>query len=685
MRFEPKHLDFKKSPYTGMTRETWVEAGIYLLKGVFENLENADAPVVLPRQDYEITYPNAHTPGWKVQAEYFEGLTRTMFIAAPIIHIHPDLTINGILLRDYYKKQILRSVTPGDPNFVRTYSDMQREYGSGDPFATYQQTVETCALVIDLELCHEEIWDTYSTEEKQLIVNFLDDYAKNNTVPQNWRLFNMLDYAFLYKNGYQIDEGIMRDHAQAILNYYTGDGWYRDGHGFDYYSCWAFNMYTGLWNDWYGYEKEPWIAQQYEENSNELMKTYGCYFDKDGFTNLWGRSGIYRFAATSSFDGNFLMKNSTMNPGWARRIASGSLLQFLTRDDFLYKGVPTLGFYRQFLPMVQGYSCAESPYWMGKAFLCLHLPEDHPFWTEKENNGIWDSLDKNDTKVTVLNGPALCIANHEANGITELRTGKVTCRTEDRHSMWNYGRLAYNTKFPWEASERDDVEAQQYVLLDEVTGKYLRPNVILWAGEKENVLYRREFFDYDVTNPARSDESCWLTALNLADFVVPCGIVRVDKIRTCRRPLTLQLGSYGFPDNGTEVIEKEKNGYKAIILKGHDHTGKDKQLAMTIFKGWDEISVISSTETNPDSEKSLVIVAKGSRKQQYAYDQYYMVSQVLTKESLEDFTEDELFSIKSIVYTDPEGCGGYGPVRIKLTDNSEYVVDSYQIEGHMSL
>ena len=51
-----------------------------------------------------------------------------------------------------------------------------------------------------------------------------------------------LIWAFLDMEGYEIDEEIMLDHAQSILAYYAGDGWYRDGHSFDYYSCWAFNV-----------------------------------------------------------------------------------------------------------------------------------------------------------------------------------------------------------------------------------------------------------------------------------------------------------------------------------------------------------------------------------------------------------------------------------------------------------
>ena len=38
----------------------------------------------------------------------------------------------------------------------------------------------------------------------------------------------------------------------------------------------------------------------------------------------------------------------------------------------------------------------------------------------------------------------------------------------------------------------------------------------------------------------------------------------------------------------------------------------------------------------------------------------FWISQVITKETLEDFTEDELFPIESVTYTDPQKKGGYG-------------------------
>ncbi len=695
-KFVPKTLDFELSPYTGLTRESWLEAGRYMLEGIFQNIDDFEKPVIMPRKETEITYPHLrdseeaqHT---QRLAEVFEGLTRSFFIAAPMISNLPELEICGYSMAAYYKNQVLRCCTKGDPLYIGTYEDQQDITGHTDPFRAFQQTVETCALVICLWVSRSQIWDTYTKQEKDVIAAFLESYAHENTVPQNWRLFNMLDMAFLHMEGYPIQRDVMLDHAQAILNYYAGDGWYRDGHFFDYYSCWAFNVYAPIWNLWYGYEHAPFFAKKFEEQSNRLMETYGDFFDRDGWTNMWGRSNIYRNAATSAFDGNMLLHESKGNPGLARRISSGSLMQFLGRDDFLYKGVPTLGFYGQFSPLVQGYSCAESPFWLGKAFLCLHLPADHPFWTAKENNGTWDKLEKNEVKVTTLDGPALCFSNHEANGETILRTGKVVKNKGDVHGMWNYSKLCFNTKYPWEATpsvqpeaadgkEACGVESQQYVMRDATLGGCSLANVTFWHGEKEEVLYRRQFFDY------RLDLEChWMQAMNLADFAVPNGIFRADKLRLHRAPIELTLGSYGFPDNGTEITERECSEGKAIILKGRDSQGNEKQMAMTIYYGaWKDLRVLHSEETNPDSEKSIVLYAYGDRKKQYGYEPYILLSQVLTRENHVDFTDEELFPVADIRYTDAENFGGYGPITIRLKNGTEKTIEFEGIEGRLML
>lgn len=684
MIFIPADPDYTLSPYTGMSRRHWIAAAKYLLEGVFKNIPSPDHPVLLPREETEVTYPHKNASGDRLKleqmAERFEGLTRTMFIAAPLIHDDPETEICGFNLREYYSRQILRSCTKGDPVFVGYYDDLQELSGNPDTFATFQQTVETCALVIGLNIAKEEIWDKYSKEDKDKIAAFLLSYAHKGTCPQNWRFFNMLNMAFLHKEGYEIDKDVMTDHASAVLGYYAGDGWYRDGHSFDYYSCWAFNVYAPIWNNWYGYDNLPYIAKRFEENSNKLMETYPDFFDRDGFTTMWGRSCVYRNAATSPLSENLILKKSAANPGLARRIASGSLLQFLSREDFLSGGIPTMGFYRRFNPLIQGYSCAESAYWLGKAFLCLALPEDSPFWTAKENNGSWEKLSAGEVKETVLNAPALCFTNHNANGENILRTGKVIKQSTDIHGMWNYSKIAYNSKYPWESSPSDTVESMQYVLAD-ANGTPHRCNATLWIGSKNSVLYRRQFFDYELYR-----ETHWNQAITLADFPVEYGILRADKLRLCRTPITLTLGSYGFPDNGvTEIKEKTCGGAKAIVLKGRDFTGCEKQLAMTVYDGWDELLLLHSVGTNPDSDKSVVVYAQTSRTKQYGSEPAILISQTITKESHKDFTDDELFPINEILYTDPEQKGSYGDVTLKLKNGTERIINFEGTEGNLTM
>lgn len=706
MKFIPKYLDFERSPYTGLSRKSWIQAGEFLLEGMFRQIANIEEPLVVERMETEISYPHLKSSPEQQErerkAEIFEALTRSFFIASVLLHENPELALHGIPLLKYYKKHILRVVSPGDSLYVGSYSDMQKlSEKEGNPFKPFQQTVESCALVIGLYLSEGEIWKSYTKEEQDKIAAFLRDWAESNTVPQNWRLFNMLDLAFLYRQDYEISESIMLEHAQAILDYYVGNGWYRDGESFDYYSCWAFNVYAPLWCLWYGYEKAPDLALAFEKNSNELMKTYPDMFDRDGWVNMWGRSCIYRNAASSAFDGNLFLRNSKLNLGRARQIASGSLLQFLGREDVFSKGVPGLGFYRQFSPLVQGYSCAESPFWLGKAFLCLHLPAEHPFWTEKENLGSFEEGD--DVKETLLEGPGLCFSNHRSSGETILRSGKVKKQERDLPGMWNYGKLCYNTKFPWEAAVSKEIEAQQYVLESELSREILRGNVVFYCGQREGVLYRRQFFDFRM-----EEEMHWFDGINLADFPVKYGIFRADKIRLNKRPCILRLGSYGFPDNRTEIfviresewekgfhsiklgesLEREKRSGEGlcILLRGRDSQRRPKQMAMTIYDGWESLSVVPSHDTNPDSVESIVLVGKTEYKRHYdAEEPHVLLSQVLTRDDMDDFMKEDLFPLEAVEYEDVYHSGAYGKVWLRLKNGEKKILDYSGMERNMSL
>ena len=596
-------------------------------------------------------------------------------IAAPLLHNEPEAAAGGYSLKEYYSKQILLSVTPGTPNYLLRVEEIFPEAQEGE--MAFQHTCECASLVIGLSICREVIWENYTKAERDRIADYLSNFGHSYTGHHNWRLFNMLILAFLDREGYPIDHGMMRDHAAAILSYYAGDGWYRDGHLFDYYCPWAFHVYGPLWNQWYGYEKEPYIAAKIEEYSNRLVETFHRMFDEEGHVTMWGRSGIYRSAASAPLAANFLLRNPAAEPGLARRIASGAVLQFASREECFYEGVPCLGFYGPFQPLIQTYSCAASPFWIANAFVCLALPEDHPFWTDTETNGVWEEMKDREVRTTVLDGPGIVVDNHKDTGITEFRTAKVLMKKENP-SLNTYSRLSFNSQFLWEDFDFKGIEAMQYSVTYDGRMKSLIPNILMYGGVKDGVLYRKEYFEFEFTFQNKA-------SIDLADFPVADGIVRVDRTRIPDKPYTLTLGSYGMPDvdrSGVDVRIRtdQKTGAKAILLKS-----SEGQMAMVIYGGFDDIEIMSRQGVSAVTKQSCIMYGVSRRKRYYEYLPYAMISVILTKKSQEEWRDEDLFPIRSITYTDKEKCGAYGPVVLEMKDGRTVTVDYEGLEGRLHI
>lgn len=417
------------------------------------------------------------------------------------------------------------------------------------------------------------------------------------------------------------------------------------------------------------------MAAKIEEYSNKIAETFPQMFDEAAHVTMWGRSGVYRSAASAPLAANFLLKNPTANPGLARRIASGALLQFVTKEELFFEGIPCMGFYGPFKPMVQTYSCAASPMWMANAFVCLALPKDHPFWNEKEENGVWETMKKGETCTTVLEGPGIVTDNHKDTGITEFRTAKVLMH-KDYPSLNTYVRTSFNSQFLWEELDFNGVESMQYALWEDGKEKSIIPNILMYGGVKDGVLYRKEYFDFEFSFQNKA-------SIDLADFPVANGIVRVDKTRIPDKPYTLTLGAYGMPDHGDiEVLTRTcpLTGAKAVILKSCEG-----QIAFVSYAGFDDVCVKEREGVSPVTEKSRLVYGVSRREKYYEYLPYAMISAVLTKKDGSCWTEDELFPVRAIAYTDPQKCGGYGPITLELKDGRTMTVDYEGLEGRLMI
>lgn len=626
--------DYKLSPYTGMTRQGWIDAATYLLDGAFTYIRNIDDPMYFPKQ-FDKTYPN--NPG-QIPTAKLEGFCRTLFLAAPLLKENPELTLNGIKVADYYRHQLLNLINPESPSYIRP---LAKNGGPG------QNLVEFGALAISLTTAKNVLWDPLTQQQKDQLAATMLSYGNGPTINSNWMFFNVFVISFFKEQGYEVNDWRMEDCLKKLLSLYRGEGWYNDSPAYDYYSMWAFQMYGPIWAQTYGHFY-PEYAAQFMQNQADLIDNYPYMFNAEGKMNMWGRSIPYRFGAVVPLALLGYQTDKDINYGWMRRIASSTLLQFLQHPGLLEDNVPTLGFYGPFDPAVQIYSCRGSVYWCGKAFLALLLPEDNPFWTAKENNGPWD---KDFKKGNVYNKfqPAtnLLITDYPNVGGSEMRSWcheTVAADWQKFRSSENYNKLAYHTEFPWMADGPNGEVSMNYATLNSKGNwEVLR---LYTFKSFEDGIYRR-----DAELETNRD-----IKYSLADIPLPNGVLRVDKV-SVPNPTSIRLGHYTLPENdGTPV--KESTSAKvpgATIISNGEYS-----LAMVNLTDWNKTSVLHPEGIHPVSSTcGLIMNEKQVQKEEV------MVTLMLWKKGKKSFSKKELTPVKSIKVSDDKKS-----VEIVMTDKT---------------
>jgi len=293
----------------------------------------------------------------------------------------------------------------------------------------------------------------------------------------------------------------------------------------------------------------------------------------------------------------------------------------------------TLGFYGEFEPAVQSYSCRGSVYWCGKAFLGLLLPESNPYWSATENEGAWET--KELAKGTVFNkfenGSNILLTDYPNIGASEIRSC-CSLRVGKQHlGAETYNRLAYNSAFPWQA-DGDSGEVSMNYLIKNSENKWEPLQLYTFKKNKDGIYYR------DAVIESNSN-----VKLRLADIPLANGILRVDRNITAQ-DLQLRLGHYALPQLKDAIREENRkvNGYDVKIIDNGVY-----QLAMVNVQGWKGMEVVRCDGLNPVAEKSAVInvfdhFVPGPNKSGI------YVTLMLWKKSGEKWTTVDLMPIKKI-------------------------------------
>ncbi len=677
--FEVINPDFEKSPYSGMTKQHYIEMAKYLLEGAFTHINSIDDPLTFPTVSGK-TYPQPDAPDWRYRSLEFEALERTFTLAGPLIHIDAKTEINGINLRDYYSLHLYNALTPGHVNSLPLPEDL--------PDSTYQFTCEFGGLFKTLLLMPETLWSHYSEKQKNEMVISISKWAHHRTTQNNWRIFNIITLSFLKKYGYEIDDELLKNHLLWVASYHSGNGWYLE-QTYNYYSISLFIVYTTIWNRTFGDEYYPEIAAVIEKSAQKLMESITGFFARDGYINMWSRSICYRTWVSGAFPVAFMLNDKTLlDPGLARRLCSGSLLQFVTREEFFYNEIPSLGFYGQKEYMVQNYSCAASPFLMFLPFICLALPDDSPFWTSTENEGFWEGLGNKSRKL-VLDNPGLVLANHGKTGTSEIIPGKVY------YDDPNYSKLIYNTHFPWEDQNPAGGTSMEYsfrsldprdvrgedinfyltgITLSNSSDKnraYSTSQNMVYNGVKDDVIYRQAIMRKPPNNGVGY-------IIDLADIIIPGGVIRVDRSRLAFEH-ELTFGHFGLPHlNGEKAkINYSEDGNKKVMTASIE----GRQIALISYNGWDKLDSLVHNNRNAEADESTVIYAYKKRMARNPAMEL-MITVMLHKMDNEEWTEEELSPVKSIKIMDVTPVSSSLGADIILSDNKKYKVYFEEIDGN---
>jgi hypothetical protein len=337
--------------------------------------------------------------------------------------------------------------------------------------------------------------------------------------------------------------------------------------------------------------------------------------------------------------------------------------------------------------MVQNYSCSGSPFLMFLPFISLALPDESPFWTATENEGMWETLGDRSNRL-ILENPGLVLVNHGKTGTSEIIPGKVY------YDDPNYSKLVYNTHFPWEDHDPEGGTAMEYCFRshdprdtrgDDVnfylTGKTVTNDSeknrfftisqnMLFNGVRNDVLYRQAIMRRPPNNGVGY-------IIDLAEITIPGGVIRVDRSRLAFE-YELTLGHFGLPhlDGNTAVIKQFVEGSKKVITA----SVPGRRIALICYDGWDELNHLVHRDRNAEADESTVIYARKKRMAKNP-PMELMISVMLHRMDELEWTKEELSPIKGIRIVDiMHGRSPLGAI-VTLSDGREYEIDFKDIDG----
>ncbi len=578
--------DAEISPYTGYTREHWIEITGRLLAGVLPYFDRETGMPALVGPPGETAYAamvkDAHT--------HKQAFERTMMLSVVYSASTGNDRVPGYegSITEPFRRGLIHALDPDSPHYWGAPANAEH---AGSIFA------------FGALMSPKYFWEPFTTEERGRLLDHLEKLGGSRSYDNNHYYFHMMAVPLLEAHG----RDARREHHTAMLerlfNWHRGDGWFIDGSNlsFDKYNAWGFHLYN---NALYHFDPR-WRAQfgaRIEQATADYLKSYRHLFGRDGGPIPWGRSLSYRFAELAPLGWASWNGINPLPPGEARRIASGALKYFWEHGVMSEDGLIHVGYRGANGVVAEFYSGLGTSYWSAQGLVALLIPESDPFWTATEEPMPADSGE--DVR-WVIPGAEM-VAHTRPDG--DARLYPVRQPFSRAHDHWQrgvkYQQHAYSSTLGWCALGEDvDLGAGRAgVSLDGETWAYRdHARAISIAGDHVASAWG---FDINLTYQPAIDDRYELITHTL---IGPSGEVHVFWHQS-PQPVFLHLGGYGIaapavnditvarPSAGIVVRTPE---YHSVLRAIEAPAGSIAHEALTPRAGWRKAHIFGAVGAFP--------------------------------------------------------------------------------------
>ncbi len=443
-------------------------------------------------------------------AVYPEDIAQMEAFARPLWAIIPMLAGRCEEVRplwDVWKQGIISGVDPENPEYWGTPGDYD------------QRLVEMAVFGMGMCIAPKEFFFSLPEKTQLQLHAWLNQINDLDMPKNNWTFFRVLVNTGFRICGLPWNQARLEKDFAMIEEHYVGDGWYHDyPNQREYYTMWAFHYY-GLIYAQAMRELDPERSRIFLERSKLMAPDFACWFDSVCEAIPYGRSLTYRFAQ-SAFYSSMAFANleaEGVDYGVMKHLLLGNLRCWFQKPIFTRDGVLTIGYNYPNLHMAEGYNAPGSPYWAMKAFACLALPEEHPFWQAAEKH---------------FNPPAVSRQPHMRTLITRSADGRhVTAffagnrAHEHSHDEAKYEKFVYSTVFGFSVCKA------QKLLKDGALD-----NMLALSEDGDTFHPRYGCEEYEITDDCV--KSTWhpFRGVTVRTEIYPCGEwhVRVHRIHSDR-------------------------------------------------------------------------------------------------------------------------------------------------------